>query len=107
MKPACALFKIDIVNFVLPNLKEYIQQLVLNFTSDVKFHTKAFCNVYLKRRVQSVVQTEDISNEKTFTAFEVVEVCVRNCTTAILIWHGEYIVHSNMLSFYIVYFYKQ
>ena len=55
MKPACALFKIDIVNFVLPNLKECIQQLVLNFTSDVKFHTKAFCNVYLKRRVQSVV----------------------------------------------------
>ena len=49
-----------------------------------------------------MVHTEDVSNEKTFTAFEVVEVCVRNCTTAILIWHGECIVASNMLSFYLL-----
>ena len=51
---------------------------------------------------QQLIKNTHLSNEKTFTAFEVVEVCVRNCTTAILIWHGEYIVHSNMLSFYIV-----
>ena len=61
----------------------------------MKFHTKAFCNVDLKRRVQSVVHAEDISNEKTFTAFEVVEVCVRNCTIAILIWIRDVKLVSN------------